>query len=322
VRRLATLLAILCLGCSSDDSGSGGNPAGDGGTGAGGSSNDLASGEFLALTYNVAGLPEVLSGSPDPLTRMPLIGALLNDYDVVLLQESWQTPDPNRFAPTRVYHEILDELSTHPYRSISAPIPLGDDETRPSALLSDGLNEFSRVPFDPGAMVRVRWTECFGDATEGAADCLATKGFTLTVYSLADGVQLHVYNLHGEAGRTPEDLRLMRQGFEDELPAFISARSAGHAIVLGGDTNLHTDRSPDGEIWRAFRDATGILDVCEAVDCGDHVDRIDKFAYRSSDALEVEPLSHEFERDKFSYSGGRLSDHDPLAVRFRWAERR
>src|SRR6185503_16774088 len=41
------------------------------------------SGEFLALSYNVAGLPEGISGS-HPATNTAIIAPLLNDYDLVL----------------------------------------------------------------------------------------------------------------------------------------------------------------------------------------------------------------------------------------------
>jgi hypothetical protein len=197
------------------------------------------------------------------------------------------------------------------------PVPLGSDPTRPEALLSDGLNEFSRIEFDPTKIEHVRWSKCFGDATTGAADCLATKGFTRTVHVLAPGVELDVYNLHGEAGGTPEDEPLKQLDFE-ELAGYVNAHSVGRAIILGGDTNLHTDETYAGGIWQTFRTATGIVDVCETVECGTDAHDIDKFAYRSSDRLEIQPLSHDVEAAKFSYSGGDLSDHEPLAVRFRW----
>lgn len=255
------------------------------------------SGEFLALTYNVAGLPEALTGSPNPLTRMPLISPLLNDYDLVLVQEDWLTPDPNPLAPTRVYHELLDDSVTHPYRSIPMPVPLDSDPTRTTALVSDGLNEFSRIFFNPARVEHVRWTECFGDAQTGAGDCLATKGFTLTVHSLARGITVDVYNLHGEAGRTTEDLRLMQQDFETELSAYVNAHSAGHAIILGGDTNLHTDRTPDGPIWQAFKVATGLVDVCDTIACGADADQIDKFAYRSSKELSDRAIEPRFRQE-------------------------
>ena len=72
------------------------------------SSSDVGDwdGEVHALTYNVAGLPEILSGS-NPEVNTDLIGPKLNDFDLVVMQETWETPDPNPLAPTRVYFEIL-----------------------------------------------------------------------------------------------------------------------------------------------------------------------------------------------------------------------
>ena len=292
-------------GCSSDSNG------GSGGTGGG------PPGEFLALTYNVAGLPEAFTSSPNPLARMPIIGQLLNDYDLTLLQETWETPAENPFAPQRAYHELLTAEAKHPYRSISLPQPFGMDPTRPEALLSDGLNEFSRIEFDPATVEHVRWSKCFGTSS-GASDCLAFKGFTRTVHVLAPGVELDVYNLHGEAGGSEQDLPLKQLDFE-ELAAYINAHSVDRAIILGGDTNLHTDEAFAGGIWQTFRTATGVVDVCDTLDCGTDNHDIDKFAYRSSSSLTIEPLSHAFEREKFTYSGGLpLSDHEALAVRFRW----
>jgi hypothetical protein len=304
----ASWALAVASGCSEDSNG------GPGGNGGGGPR------DFLALTYNVAGLPEALTGSPNPLARMPIIGQLINDYDLVLLQEDWETPEENPFAPQRAYHELIAAEAKHPYRSIPMLQPFGMDPTRPSALLSDGLNEFSRIEFDPATTEHVRWTQCFGEAT-GASDCLALKGFTRTVHVLAPGVELDVYNLHGEAGGTEQDQPLKQLDFE-ELAAYVNAHSVGRAIILGGDTNLHTDEAFAGGIWQTFRSATGILDVCDTVDCGSDADDIDKFAYRSSDKLEILPLSHDFEREKFTYSGGLpLSDHEALAVRFRWTTR-
>jgi hypothetical protein len=276
-------------------------------------------GEFLALTYNVAGLPQIFSSSPNALARMPLISELLNGYDLVLVQEDWLTPTPNPGAPNRGYHEILEDKVTHRYRSIPMPIPYGTDPLRPSALLSDGLNEFSRLYFNMYTTEHVRWKECFGGLTTGASDCLALKGFTRTVHKLAEGVEVDVYNLHGEAGSDPEDVPLQKQDFETELADYINTHSAGRAVILGGDTNLHTNSAPDDGVWQTFRTATGLKDVCETVACGSDEYQIDKFAYRSSSTVVIEPLTHKFDKTKFSYDGGALSDHDALEVRFRWS---
>jgi len=58
----------------------------------------IATGTFSGLTYNVAGLPQGLSGS-NPATNTRLISPLLNTYDLVLNQEDfWYHADLMQFA--------------------------------------------------------------------------------------------------------------------------------------------------------------------------------------------------------------------------------
>lgn len=280
------------------------------------------SGELLALTYNVAGLPDILSDS-EPAINTPFISPLLNDYDLVLVQEDWLTPDPNP-SDLVVYHDLLAAEALHPYQSVPMPIPFGTDPKRPQAVLSDGLNRFSQTEF--GELTKVRWEDCFGsfDTKDGgAADCLAIKGFSVARHVLAPGIEVDIYNLHGEAGGTDADQALSAAGFE-QLATFVNEHSAGRAVILGGDTNLHNDPGePDEAVWDGFQATTGVIDVCTVVDCGADDTQIDKFAFRSSENLTIEPLSHSFEREKFVRPTDQapLSDHDALAVRFRWSGR-
>lgn len=273
------------------------------------------SGEFDALTYNVAGLPESLSGS-EPDENTPLISPLLNPYDLVLVQEDWIDPVPP-VAAFNFHHDDLISAVTHPYRSTPAPPPMGKDPRRSTALVADGLNRLARFPFGP--ITRVMWDNCFGafDTSDGgAADCISQKGFSVAATEIAPGVVVDVYNLHGEAGRTDADLTYQSQGYE-QLAAYIQNHSAGHAVILAGDTNLHTDRARDGEVWSTFLTAAGLQDVCEVVDCGADRDVIDKFAFRSAGGVALAPLTHVFERATFQRAdGAALSDHDPLSVRF------
>jgi endonuclease/exonuclease/phosphatase family metal-dependent hydrolase len=314
----------LCVGatsCSDDGSDTSSDTTATDGT-----SGDTGewSGELTALAYNVAGLPDVLSGS-NPEVNTELIGPLLNDYDLVLLQESWKTPDPNPLAPIRVYHEILETHSDHEHQSEMADQPLGSLPERPEALLADGLGFFSRYPMSD--VTHEAWTGCFGGADtsdNGAGDCLATKGAALVTVTLPDGLEVDVYTLHAEAGSTEEDQRLQREDFV-QLAAFVDEHSAGRAVILGGDTNLHTDEEPenpqdveDTDIWRQFLEETGLADVCDVVGC-DEPGRIDKFAYRSGDDVELEARSWNFQVDVFVDDDGEpLSDHDALAVDFGW----
>jgi len=303
-------------------------------------------GEFLALTYNVAGLPQGISGG-DPTTNSPLISPRLNAYDLVLLQEDWG--DPLGVVPLFFHEEIVAEAN-HPYRSEPAPAPMGTDLRRfPTGppLIADGLNRLSRYPF--GTIQRVMWDTCYGEfaveaaeailgaaglsgpiddaglgdtVSGGAADCGAQKGFSVARTKLADGIEVDVYNLHGEAGGGPQDEIVRAAGFV-QLADYIKKNSAGRPVILGGDTNLHTEPVPDNaedrRVWEKFQADTGLSDVCLVVDCGDDAGAIDKFAFRNGEGIEILPLSHNFERERFTRSDGEpLSDHDPLAVRFGW----
>ncbi len=314
-------------------------------------------GSFTALTYNVAGLAEQISGS-SPATNSPLISPLLNGYDLVLLQEDWvDVFQPIRdgggpdLPPLTGYHHLIVADADHEHRSTPADPPYGTDADRVPAgpaLIADGLNRLSRLPF--GDLTRQQWTNCngelviegleavtdaagLGDALEaaglagtvdgGASDCSALKGFSVATMELAAGAEVDVYNLHADAGNGEGDIAARKANFE-QLAAHITEKSAGRAVLVGGDTNLkiaddRSERAADAEVWTAFQAATAITDVCLAIDCGDDDAVIDKFAFRSSDAVTLTPVTHRFERDVFQDASNEpLSDHDALTVRFDW----
>ncbi len=296
-RFLAVLLLTvgLLIGCGDDDD----NAAAP------------IEGGFLALSYNVAGLPQGLSGS-NPEVNTPLIAPLLNAFDLVLVQESWQTPDPNPLAPTRVYHEILAAGSNHPYHSDPLPLPLNQDPERPSAIVSDGLNRFSQFPF--GDVIRQRWEDC----DDSAADCLSLKGFSVARTEVAPGVCVDVYNLHGEAGNTENDQDLKEQNTRD-LVDFMLDFSAGRAVVVGGDFNMRLRRERDAANLEFLTSETGLMDACIAQGIVD-TEEIDKFFFRSNEQVAITPTTCDFEVETFVDPDGEpLSDHDPLAVRFEWS---
>ncbi|MEO8603858.1 MAG: endonuclease/exonuclease/phosphatase family protein [bacterium] len=270
----------------------------------------LPTGEFLALTYNVAGLPEGLSSS-HPATNTQQISPKLNAYDLVVVQESWQTPDPNPLAPVRVYHEVLVADATHAYKSVPLAQPLGTDPARPSAQLADGINTLSRFPLN--GVVHQHWNECW----ESAADCLALKGFMVSRTTFAPGVTVDVYTLHMEAGGDPEDDAVRDHGIT-QLATFINTYSVGNAVMVGGDFNLHTDSEPDSTQFQRLLSEAGLTDVCAALSCPSP-GRIDKWLFRSNAAITLTPLTWHFETDVFHDAMGvPLSDHDALAVRFQW----
>jgi hypothetical protein len=281
--------------------------------------------EFTTLSYNVAGLPQEISKA-NPQAHIPLISPLLNEYDVVLTQEDfdWWTPLAG-LLDFRNYHARLRADATHPYRTDVHPGPQAvgiSPQARP-LLVGDGIGIMSRFPLT--GEDHHAWSACNGDAFFGAADCLAMKGARVVTMTLGDGRPVDVYSLHAEAGSGARDQELQALDFA-ELAAFVNARGPDRAVILGGDTNLHiVDGYPedntgqiDRVIWEGFLAATGLTDVCVELTCDDP-GSIDKFAYRSSAAVELTPLTLDFPVDRFSTTGGEeLSDHPPLVVRWSW----
>jgi endonuclease/exonuclease/phosphatase family metal-dependent hydrolase len=324
-------VALVAAACTGDDDGSAGARAATSTTAPSTTTTEpeTAAGELLLLSYNVAGLPQEIS-DVNPEAHLPLISPRLEPYDVVLTQEDfdWWTPQVEELAPDFVnYHERLRAETTHEHATEQHPGPeavgLGEQEGRDPPFVGDGLGILSRFPFDD--VERLPWEGCFGgiDTSDGGAgDCLAMKGFAVATFTLDDGAEVDMYTLHAEAGSTDEDIRL-RAGNYDQLAAFMEERSAGRAVIIAGDMNLHLEpdhrrREIDEPVWLGFLDATGLTDVCDVVDCDDP-GAIDKAAFRSGGGVEIEPLRQRFAVDDFlDDEGVDLSDHPPLEVRFAW----
>ena len=317
-------LALLVTACSG---------SGDGSTDTGKGDDDGGkprSGDFTMLSYNVAGLPQEIS-TVHPKDHIPLISPLLDEYDVVVTQEDfdWWRPALDGFDFVH-YHERLRAEATQPHKTAQYPGPEAtgvDLAKRPELQVGDGLGVLSRFPFSDEA--RVPWDGCFGGFTgPGAADCLSAKGFAMVRLELADGVEVDLYTLHAEAGGSAEDQQLQADDFA-QLADYMTAHSQGRAIIVGGDTNLHTDSDhpdasgdADDEIWAKFLADTGLTDACDATKCPE-TDSIDKIAYRSGAGQEdvtLKATDHEFPRDRFKDpAGDDLSDHPPLVVTFHWS---
>lgn len=269
--------------------------------------------ELTVLTYNVAGLPEGVSGS-HPETNHPQISPLLNAYDLVLVQEDF------------AYHPLLIADLDHPYQSIK------DDSLGEFGVgLGDGLNTFSTLPFQ--SFTRVTWNECFG-VLENASDCLTPKGLSFQRHVLAPGAFLDVYNWHADAGGAPEDMAARRSNVR-QLLAEVLARSEGHAVIIMGDTNSRYTR--DGDVLPELADGAGLTDVwveleragerpplgssltagCATEPAGGTCERVDKIFYRSSEWVTLEALEHDVPVALFSDAQDEpLSDHDPVYARF------
>jgi hypothetical protein len=251
----------------------------------------VTSGRLSLLTYNVAGLPQLVSQS-DPDVNIALISPLLNHYDIALVQEDFS------------YHSRLRSLARHTYRS--------EPMSHSLALVPDGLNWFSRFPF--GWVHRVRWVQCNG-YLGAASDCLADKGFSFSEITLAPGVSVDVYNLHAEAGGSALDNDVRRDNFE-QLADYLRSRSRDHAVLVAGDTNLRMSDPADAETLDRFMAVTGLQDACRRFGCGE--ERLDRVLFKSSGHVDVDVLGWWADRRFVDADGTPLSDHPAIGVELSW----
>ncbi|XTZ15693.1 endonuclease/exonuclease/phosphatase family protein [Micromonospora echinospora] len=264
-----------------------------------------ASGAFSVLTYNVAGLPEPLSGSnPDVNTRP--IGERVNAYDIVHVQEDFN------------YHSDLYATDRHPYRTrTSGPVPFGS-----------GLNTMSNLPY--ANFQRITWNRCAG------TDCLTPKGFTASRIQLAEGVYVDFYNVHANAGSDERDLAARRDNLA-QLSAYITANSAGNAVVVMGDLNVRYTRT--GDTIRELVAANGLTDAwvqqerggvppalgspaltCDPANVTNACEVVDKILYRSNQTVRLQLSRYHNEHQRFlDPAGDPLSDHYPHAAWFSWS---
>lgn len=248
-------------------------------------------GRFTLLTYNVAGLPQLISPS-SPRLNVPLVSPLLNHYDVAVVQEDFW------------YHRELVRRTSHGYRS---------EPMRPRSLVGDGLSVFSELPFE--GVHHIRWQRCHGFIS-GATDCLADKGFTFSELSLAPGRSVHLYNLHADSGSGRLDIEARADNFR-QLARYIADHSGQQAVIVAGDTNLRVSETPgDSETLETFIESVGLKDACRVCACPDEL--IDRVLYRTAPQLELS-VARWWQDPRFIDGRGEpLSDHPAVGVEIRW----
>ena len=264
-------------------------------------------GEFSVITYNVAGLPEIISSAVTSReSSIAEIGRRLNDYDIVHVQEDFN------------YNTALYESgNSHPYRSAPmGPVPFGD-----------GLNTLSKFPISE--VERVEWNDCTG------ADCFTPKGFTRSRIQLAQEVYIDFYNVHANAANHASAAAARCKNIH-QLSNYIKTHSKNNAVIVMGDMNAHYCYKSDnirelllandlndswvmlkkqGQFPKSIVDLPGddilsLTDTCES---------IDKILFRNSEQILLEPVQYQVPQALFSDEQGRpLSDHHPVSLSFSW----
>ena len=254
-----------------------------------------SSGTLTLLTYNVQGLPDPLTESDRPgLERMEAIRPLLEAYDVVAVQEDFDAEK----------HAALT-ATAHPEKVWFARKV---DENR---VYGAGLSILATP--ERAAYEEVHYARCHG-VTDGASDCLASKGFQRLTVTVG-GVPLDLVNTHHEAGGGPDDVAA-RESQVDQVIDALDDRP-DRAVILLGDLNLRPSDVEDLPLLTRYADA-GLVDGCDATACNepDHIDRI---LARDGEALALTFSTWENVDPAFRFAeGDPMSDHPPIAVTVTW----
>lgn len=266
-----------------------------------------SAGKFSVLTYNVAGLPEIISSAvTSRASSIAEIGRRLNGYDIVHVQEDFNYNT-----------ELYGSGNNHPYRSTAmGPVPFGD-----------GLNTLSRFPISD--VERVEWTDCTG------ADCLTPKGFTRSRIQIAQEVYIDFYNVHANASNYPSAAAARCRNIH-QLSSYIKKHSGKNAVIVMGDMNAHYCYKNDNirmllldnglnDAWVAlnkqgrFPDAVADLPADDILSLTDTCESIDKILFRNSEQIRLVPEYYQVPKALFSDGEGRpLSDHHPVSLSFSW----
>jgi endonuclease/exonuclease/phosphatase family metal-dependent hydrolase len=262
-------------------------------------------GNFTVLTYNVAGLPDQISGSTPSVYSEP-IGLLINDYDIVHVQEDF------------CYHDSLLLKNTHPYRT----------ETLGCIFEGDGLNTFSKYPINSN-FSRTQWNHC------ADADCFTPKGFSYSQIEISKGVWVDFYNVHANAQSYEEALEARRNNIM-QLHAYINEHSKDKPVIVMGDMNCRYTREGDNIrliLELGFKDSwielirngsipekgASALTDCDVNRTSATCEKVDKIFYRSSNKVKLKATEFKMDDERFYYEGNDtipLSDHYPVYTKF------
>ena len=259
----------------------------------------LESGDWSVLTYNVHGLPSVVT-EDDTLGRLEQIAPQLDAYDLAGLQEDFVEEGS----------VILDEGVSLPYRERF------DERVEPGRVYGSGLTSYSRTPILSAAGQHFR--DCHG-TIDGASDCFASKGFQVLEVALSEEATIQVVNTHIEAGGGEED-EAARAGNVEDLILAMSELSFDVPLLFMGDTNLHPNDPVDGELSRRFEEELGLQDLCTVMNCSEP-NRIDRIYFRSGTQLDLEATGWAVADEFVDSQGVDLSDHNAISGTFRWAQR-
>ena len=255
-------------------------------------------GSFKILSYNVGGLPEIISSStPSKYTK--LISPKLNSYDVVNVQEDFG------------YNDDLTSKLDFPYQTyFTGNAPFGN-----------GLMTFSRFPLYMST--NVKWEQTHGIIVDGA-DQMIPKGLYFSSIEIEPEFFIDKYIIHTDVDTDKESMT-ERSSNMAQLAEYINDVSSGKSVIVFGDTNSRYTREgndfyelllkpcnlKDGWIENVMDGITPPIGDSKMVDeMGQLGEVVDKIWYRSGKNIEINSSTFEVLFTEFTDSECiQLSDH-------------
>lgn len=256
---------------------------------------------FSILSANVASLPRIISKTPRKNLRT--FGKKSNAYDIILMQEMF-----TRYSSVKKY-------SNHNYYSKRQSKSLAIFSGR---LAGDGLHRLSDFPFTK--VYRETWRTCDG-FFDGANDCMAAKGFSIATHTVAEGIEIDIFNLHMEAenGMGTDGAWSAAVQAEQLVSAIKESISKERAIIVAGDFNMSYTREERGILLDKIKKLTGLRNPAKELDSHAYKHSIDRFMIRNGRGISLDILELKNERDNFLDKNGKpLSDHSPISVIVEW----
>jgi endonuclease/exonuclease/phosphatase family metal-dependent hydrolase len=260
------------------------------------------------ISYNIKGLPSILTSSEYQNERYALIGEDLSQRlaagrgaDIVLLQEAFSENVRALIRAARYPH-----------------LAQGPDE-RTFVGIDSGLYILSRHPILKTAR------RAFGQMNCAKFDCFANKGMQFARIEVPGlPIPLEVFNTHLQAGR--EDPPARARQVKMLIEFFQEHHSPGSPVIFGGDFNLRPGRN--AKLFEELSQGLGLKhagETCLKLGCAKSADEgwqgiwqnaVDHQFYSDHGAIALEPVHIERTYDK-PIQGFKLSDHLAHEVRFR-----
>jgi len=238
------------------------------------------------LTYNICGLPDMLTGPRDVIPaekRLPFLGKKFGQYDIIGLQEM--------FIPERF---ILE-------KKLSSFFLARGTDTQDMKTPGSGIYIFSRWNFSK--FFFEKWV----DSRE--YDSISQKGFVGATVLVDDILSFDIYNLHAQA---QDNADVRRSQFEQLLEGISGfSGGSGRPVVVMGDFNCE----PGEEECDWFLSESGLATT--AVDDS----RVDMVLFKeNSSGWNVGADGYRVILEE-KINGKRLSDHEGVEVVLTFTEK-